>query len=174
MCSELHLPYVASFSGLSIFDCPFLLCTLCCQFLWIVHLWLPRRLVYPMLPVSLDCSSLIAPSSCVPYVASFSGLSMQHRVHKTKKNKKTTQYVLVRRKLIIKQQEPLFKPGVNGSKQFHTFFLLKVILKTHHAYLRLQTHYLYLDISRRNVWRKTCTDSLKVRCRWVAVVWYKG
>ena len=61
----------------------------------------------------------------------------QHRVHKTKKNKKTTQYVLVRRKLIIKQQEPLFKPGVNGSKQFHTFFLLKVILKTHHAYLRL-------------------------------------
>jgi hypothetical protein len=44
-------------------------------------------LVYPMLPVSLDCPSLIAPtvfsnvylfclsSSCVPYVASFSGLS---------------------------------------------------------------------------------------------------
>jgi hypothetical protein len=44
-------------------------------------------LVYPLLPVSLDCPSLIAPSvfsnvylfclssSCVPYVASFSGLS---------------------------------------------------------------------------------------------------
>ena len=44
-------------------------------------------LVYPMLPVSLYCPSLIAPtvfsnvylfclsSSCVPYVASFSGLS---------------------------------------------------------------------------------------------------
>jgi hypothetical protein len=29
--------YVASFSGLSIFDCPFVLDTLCCQFLWIVH-----------------------------------------------------------------------------------------------------------------------------------------
>jgi hypothetical protein len=36
----------------------FVLCTLCCQFLWIVCL----RLVYPMLPVSLDCLS----SSCVP------------------------------------------------------------------------------------------------------------
>ena len=61
----------------------------------------------------------------------------QHRVHKTKKNKNTTQYVLVRRKLIIKQQEPHLKPGVNGSKQFDTFFLLKVILKTHRAYLCL-------------------------------------
>jgi hypothetical protein len=41
------------------------------------------RLVYPMLSVSLDCLFLIAPSvfsnvylSCVPYVASFSGLSI--------------------------------------------------------------------------------------------------
>ena len=67
------VPYVASFSGLSIFDYPFVLCTLCCQFLWIVHFWLPIRLVYPMLPVSLDCPFLITPSSCVPYVASFSG-----------------------------------------------------------------------------------------------------
>ena len=33
----------------------FVLCTLCCQFLWIV-------LVYPMLPVSLDCPFVIAPS----------------------------------------------------------------------------------------------------------------
>ena len=42
----LHLvPYAAIFSGLSIFDCPFVLCTL---------------------PFSLDCPSLIAPSSCVP------------------------------------------------------------------------------------------------------------
>ena len=56
------VPYVTSFSGLFFF----VLCTLCCQFLWIVFL----RLVYPMLPVSLDCFS----SSCVPYVASFSGL----------------------------------------------------------------------------------------------------
>ena len=70
------VPYVASFSGLSIFDYPFVLCTLCCQFLWIVHFWLPLRLVYPMLPVSLDCPFLITPSSCVPYVASFSGLSV--------------------------------------------------------------------------------------------------
>ena len=67
------VPYVASFSGLSVFDYPFVLCTLCCQFLWIVSFWLPLRLVYPMLPVSLDCPFLITPSSCVPYVASFSG-----------------------------------------------------------------------------------------------------
>ena len=70
------VPYVASFSGLSVFDYPFVLCTLCCQFLWIVHFWLPLRLVYPMLPVSLDCPFFITPSSCVPYVASFSGLSV--------------------------------------------------------------------------------------------------
>ena len=70
------VPYVASFSGLSVFDYPFVLCTLCCQFLLIVSFWLPLRLVYPMLPVSLDCSFLITPSSCVPYVASFSGLSV--------------------------------------------------------------------------------------------------
>jgi hypothetical protein len=47
------------------------LCTLCCQFLWIVHFWLPLRysltficpcFVYPMLPVSLYCPFLIAPS----------------------------------------------------------------------------------------------------------------
>jgi hypothetical protein len=60
------------------------LCTLCCQFLWIVHFGLPLRysltfIMYPMLPVSLDCSFWIAPSVFsnvyyVPYVASFSGL----------------------------------------------------------------------------------------------------
>ena len=70
------VPYVASFSGLFVFDYPFFLCTLCCQFLWIVRFWLPLRLVYPMLPVSLDFPFLITPSSCVPYVASFSGLSV--------------------------------------------------------------------------------------------------
>ena len=70
------VPYVASFSGLSVLDYPFVLCTQCCQFLWIVRFWLPIRLVYPMLPVSLDCPFLITPSSCVPYVASFSGLSV--------------------------------------------------------------------------------------------------
>ena len=70
------VPYVASLSGLSMFDWPFVLCTICCQFLWIVHVWLSLRLVYPMLPVSLDCPCLIAPSSCIPYVSSFSGLSI--------------------------------------------------------------------------------------------------
>ena len=70
------VPYVASFSGLFVFDYPFVLCTLCCQFLWIVRFWLPLRLVYPMLPVSLDCPFLITPSSCVTYVASFSWLSV--------------------------------------------------------------------------------------------------
>jgi hypothetical protein len=54
--------YVDSFCGLFFF----VLCILCCQYLWIVFL----RLMYPMLPVSLDFFS----SSCVPYVASFSGL----------------------------------------------------------------------------------------------------
>ena len=38
------------------------LCTLCCQFLWIIFSWLPLRLVYTMLPVSLDYLFLIAPS----------------------------------------------------------------------------------------------------------------
>ena len=70
------VPYVASFSWLSVSDYPFVLCTLCCQFLWIVRLWLPLRLVYPMLPVSLHCPFFITPSSCVPYVTSFSGLSV--------------------------------------------------------------------------------------------------
>ena len=44
----------------------FVLCTLCCQFLWIVHFWLPLR--YSL--------TFICPVSCVPYVASFSGLSI--------------------------------------------------------------------------------------------------
>jgi hypothetical protein len=81
------------------------LCTLCCQFLWIVHFWLLVRYslmfvvldlcpVYPMLPVFLDCPFLIARSvfsnvwcpwlvSCVPYVASFSGLSGQQTLENT-------------------------------------------------------------------------------------------
>jgi hypothetical protein len=45
------------------------LCTQCYQFLRIVFI---LCLVYPMLPVSLDC---LHPVSCVPNVASFSGLS---------------------------------------------------------------------------------------------------
>jgi uncharacterized protein YhhL (DUF1145 family) len=45
------------------------LCTQCCQCLWIVVV---LCLVYPMLPVSLDC---LRPVSCVPNVVSVSGLS---------------------------------------------------------------------------------------------------
>jgi hypothetical protein len=60
------------------------LCALCCQFLWIVHvrysLTCILRHVCLMLPVSLDCPcsvfSNVYSSSCVPYVATFSGLSM--------------------------------------------------------------------------------------------------
>ena len=76
----------------------------CSQCLWIVHTWLPLRfsltfiyylefvlcLVYPVLPVSLDCPYFIAslvfsnvyllprvcPMSCVPSVASVSGMSV--------------------------------------------------------------------------------------------------
>ena len=100
VCHSSCVPNVASFSGLFAFvlcfvypmlsvslDClpsSCVLCIQCCQFLWIVCL----RLVYPMLPVSLDClpSScvlciqccqflwIVCHSSCVPNVASFSGL----------------------------------------------------------------------------------------------------
>ena len=103
ICSVSCVPNVASVSGLSILDCPLVisnvylfcvLCTQCCQCLWIVHSWLPfgylKRvfvlcLVYPMLPVSLDCPFLVAlwlslTSICsvfyVPNVASVSGLSI--------------------------------------------------------------------------------------------------
>jgi hypothetical protein len=40
------------------------LCTKCCQFLWIVHSWFP---------LSFVC---LRPVSCEPNVASFSGLSI--------------------------------------------------------------------------------------------------
>ena len=49
------VPYVTSFSGLSIVLLVIVLCTLCYQFLWIVHCFACQRLVYPTLPVSLDC-----------------------------------------------------------------------------------------------------------------------
>jgi hypothetical protein len=61
--------YVASVSGLSS-SC--VLCTLCCQCLWVVFV---LCLVHTMLPVS-GCQLFIAPSSCVHYVASVSGLSI--------------------------------------------------------------------------------------------------
>jgi hypothetical protein len=66
------VPYVASFSRLSVLYYPFVLCTLCCQFLWIVSFDYP----FVLLPVSLNCLFPITPSSCVPNVASFSGLSV--------------------------------------------------------------------------------------------------
>ena len=132
------VPNVASVSGLYILYCPVglvypmlpvslgcafciapsVVCTQCCQCLWVVHSVLPRRscvpnvasvsglciphcpvgLVYPMLPVSLGCTFCIVPSvlctqccqclwvvhsvlprrSCVPNVASVSGLCIPH------------------------------------------------------------------------------------------------
>ena len=56
-----------------LFCFPVILCTLCCQFLWIVFVLFSCHLVYPMLSVSLDCFRFAFRSSCVPYVASFSG-----------------------------------------------------------------------------------------------------
>jgi hypothetical protein len=73
ICPVSCVSYVASFSGLPFFIAPsvfsniYLSCilfTLCCQFLWIALFLLPLR-------YSLKC---IYPVSCVPYVASFSGL----------------------------------------------------------------------------------------------------
>ena len=65
------VPNVASVSGLSILDCPLfclssscVLCAQCCQCLWIVYSWLPLVLV------------CLRPVSCVPNVASVSGLSI--------------------------------------------------------------------------------------------------
>ena len=102
-CPSSCVPYVASFSGSflialrlvyamlpvspDLFWLPFVLCTLCCQFLR--TFFIAVRLVYPMLPVSPDlfwlpfvlctlCCQFLRTfsdcrSSCVPYVASFSG-----------------------------------------------------------------------------------------------------
>ena len=76
------VPNVASFSGLFLFclSSSCVLCTQCCQFLWIVFVLFVFLLclVYPMLPVSLECFCFVCllPMSCVPNVASFSGLSI--------------------------------------------------------------------------------------------------
>jgi hypothetical protein len=91
VCRRAHVLFV--------FACAY--STLCCQFLWIVHYWLPLRVASfsglsifdcPfMLPVSLDCPFLIAPSCCqflwivqfwlplrysLTFIYSFSGLSI--------------------------------------------------------------------------------------------------
>ena len=93
------VPNVANFSGLFLFSLSSscLMCTQCCQFLWIVFVFfvfvlslvypmlpisldcfcfLCLRLVYPMLSVSLDCFCFVCLRlvSCVPNVANFSGL----------------------------------------------------------------------------------------------------
>ena len=78
ICPVSCVPYVASYSGLYFFIAPSVfsnmylscvLCTLCYQFLWIVLFHCPfgilqhlfaMCLVYPMLPVSLNCPFLIA------------------------------------------------------------------------------------------------------------------
>ena len=74
ICPVSCVSYVASFSGFSFYITPsvfsniYLSCVFCalfCQFLWIVFFSLHLR-------YSLTC---ICPVSCVPYVASFSGLS---------------------------------------------------------------------------------------------------
>jgi len=75
ICPVSCVPYVASFSGCtflivpSVFSNISLCCvlsTLCCQFLWIVHFWLPLR--YSL--------TFLCAVSYLPYVASFSGLSL--------------------------------------------------------------------------------------------------
>jgi hypothetical protein len=95
LCPVSCVSKVASVSGLSILDGPLfylslscVLCTQCCQCLWIVHSWWPLVLfvfvlclVYLRLPVSLDCLFLMTPCficlcpvSCVSNVDSVSGL----------------------------------------------------------------------------------------------------
>ena len=70
VCRRIHI--LLTHSGVQYILCYvfglffFVLCTLCCQFLWIVHFWLPLQ--YSI--------TFICPVSCVPYVASFSGLSI--------------------------------------------------------------------------------------------------
>jgi hypothetical protein len=74
ICPVSCVSYLACFSRLSFFIAPSVffniylscvLCTLCCQFLWIV--------LFIALRYSL---TFICPVSFVPYVASFSGLSL--------------------------------------------------------------------------------------------------
>ena len=97
------VPYVASFSGLSFFITPSVfsniylscvLCTICCQFLWIVFFFITPSVFSNIYLSCVLCTifcqflwivfffitlgyslTFICPVSCVPYVASFSGLS---------------------------------------------------------------------------------------------------
>jgi hypothetical protein len=47
------------------------LCTQCCQYLWIVHSWLPLRF-----SLTFICFVYLRPGSCVSNVASIAGLSI--------------------------------------------------------------------------------------------------
>jgi hypothetical protein len=66
LSDSLDCPFVIAPLVFSNVDLSCVLCTLCCQILWIVHLWLP-------LWYSLTFICLV---SCVPYVVRFSGLSI--------------------------------------------------------------------------------------------------
>jgi hypothetical protein len=46
----------------------------------------PEKMARCTLPFSLDCPYLIAPSSCVPYAAIFSGLSINKTKGQSNKN----------------------------------------------------------------------------------------
>jgi hypothetical protein len=61
---SLDCPFVIAPSVFSSIYLSCVLCTLCCQFLWIFHFCLSLR--YSL--------TFICPVSCVPYVTSFSGL----------------------------------------------------------------------------------------------------
>ena len=84
ICPVSCVSYVASFSGLSFYITPSVfsnmylscvLCILCCQFLWIL-LWIAPYVTSFTFLLPLRYSlTFICPVSCVPYVASFSGLS---------------------------------------------------------------------------------------------------
>ena len=101
ICPVSDVPYVAMLSGLSFFIAPSVisnnylscvLCTLYCQFLWIVFFIAPSvftKIYLPCVLCTLYCQFLwivlflplrysltfTSPVSCVPYVASFSGFS---------------------------------------------------------------------------------------------------
>ena len=99
ICPVSCVPYVASFSALSFCIAPSvfsniylscIMCTLSCICPVLVYPMLPVSLPFGILPVSwysLHCPfvlplryslTFICPVSCVPYVASFSGLSFFH------------------------------------------------------------------------------------------------
>ena len=63
---SLECPFVIAHSVFSNVYLSCVLCTLCFQFLWVVHFWIPIRYFL----------TFICPVSCVPYAATFSELSI--------------------------------------------------------------------------------------------------